>query len=49
MPYVICLMSSWPEVVGLPFVEAEKVIMGDRPDCKVIHVKPVWLEEWSEN
>ncbi|CBK23231.2 uncharacterized protein [Blastocystis hominis] len=32
--------SNWPEVVGLPFVEAEKVIMGDRPDCKVIHVKP---------
>lgn len=44
MSYVICFMSSWPEVVGLPFVEAEKVIMGDRPDCKVIHVKPVVVE-----
>lgn len=39
-----CLTSSWPEVVGLPFAEAEKVIMADRPDCKVVHIKPVMVQ-----
>lgn len=29
--------------MGMPFTEAEQVIMKDRPDCKVIHVKPVFV------
>ena len=36
------MMYSWPEVVGMDFEEAKKVILNDRPDCHVVQVKPVY-------
>ena len=32
--------NQWPEVVGKSFEEAKKIILTDRPDCHVVHIKP---------
>ncbi|KAM0887706.1 hypothetical protein ACQ4PT_028839 [Festuca glaucescens] len=41
--------TSWPEVVGMPTDEAEKIIRKDKPDAIII-VKPIdspmFLDRW---
>lgn len=44
MDRLLVLKNSWPEVVGKPFEEAKSIILADRPDCHVVHVKPVLFE-----
>ena len=40
---MLVLILSWPEVVGKSFEEAKKIILTDRPDCHVVHIKPVCI------
>jgi hypothetical protein len=49
---VICFgkKTSWPEVVGMPADEAEKIIRKDKPDA-IIFVQPLdspmFLDKWT--
>jgi hypothetical protein len=42
--------TSWPEVVGMPAEEAEKIIRKDKPDA-IIFVQPLdspmFLDKWT--